>query len=516
MSRRRVVVVGSGAAGLAAALAAAGRGAEVVIVERAARAGGTTALSGGNAWLPGFHDDTSCEEAKRYLGALGLGDYDGALCRVFVDSAARVGREIEAATELRWQALDHPDYHAEFPGATHGGRSFDPLPLSVEPRVAELVRRAPMVTAPITYEELISGEIDWAAVKQRAEDGVLTLGRALICALLQSLLANGVELKLGVRATGLMQEREGGVTGLVTNEGELDGTVILASGGFERDPALVRAYLSGPMIAPAGVPTNVGDGLRMAIAAGAALGNMSDAWWAPAVRIPGEEIDGAEMFRVILFERARPGSIIVDRAGRRFADEAQNYNDFGRSLHAFDAASFSFPRVPAWMIFDGAYRRRYSVGPIRRKGPDPEWLISAQTPAGLAVEIDVPASSLEATIERFNAQADAGRDPDFGRGDYAFDRLMGDARAEHPVLAALRQPPFYALRLVPGCLATKGGPRTDELGRVLRADSGAPISGLFAAGNVAACPFGYAYPGGGGTIGPALVFGYLAGEAAAG
>jgi succinate dehydrogenase/fumarate reductase flavoprotein subunit len=205
----------------------------------------------------------------------------------------------------------------------------------------------------------------------------------------------------------------------------------------------------------------------------------------------------------------------VDRAGRRFADEAQNYNDFGRSLHEFDAASFSFTRVPAWMIFDGAYRRRYSVGPIRRKAPDPDWLVSAPTAAALGAAIGVPAESLEATIERFNGHAAAGHDPDFGRGDYAFDRLMGDDRAEHPVLAPLAEAPFYALRLVPGCLGTKGGPRTDEHGRVLRADSGEPIGGLFAAGNVSANPFGYAYPGGGGTIGPALVFGFRAGEAAA-
>lgn len=511
----RVVVVGSGAAGLAAALAARRAGAEVVIVERAERAGGTTALSGGNAWLPGFHGDESCEDAKRYLGVLGLGDYDAELCGVYVDSAARVGAAIEEATMLRWKALDHPDYHAELLGAAQGGRAFDPQPVAIDPDVAALVREAPMVTAPITYEELISGEIDWAAVEERRAGGVLTLGRALVGALLQALLGDGVELRLGVRALGLVQDEDGAVTGLATDAGEFEGRVILACGGFERDAALVRAYLRGPMTAPAGVPTNEGDGLRMALAAGAALGNMSDAWWAPAVQIPGERIDGAEMFRVILFERARPGSIIVDRSGRRFADEAQNYNDFGRSLHDFDAASFSFTRVPAWMIFDGAYRRRYSIGPIRRREPDPDWLVSAHTAAALAARIEVPAESLEATIARFNEHAAAGRDPDFGRGDYAFDRLMGDDRAEHPVLAPLAEPPFYALRLVPGCLGTKGGPRTDASGRVLRADTGGPIGGLFAAGNAAACPFGYAYPGGGGTIGPALVFGYRAGEAAA-
>ena len=449
----------------------------------------------------------------RYLEALGLGDYDAARCQVFVESAVQVAGALEAATRLRWKPLDHPDYHVEFPGGRRG-RSFEPQPLVVDPKVAELIRSAPTVTVPITYAELVSGEFDRATVEQRARDRVLTLGRALIGSLLEPLLAEGLDLRLGVRAQGLLHDGEA-VVGVTTAGGDdVRGAVVLASGGFERNAALVQAFLRGPMMAPAGVPTNEGDGLRMALGAGAALGSMSEAWWAPAMRIPDEEIDGAEMYRVVLHERARPGSIIVDGYGRRFADEAQNYNDLGRSLHSFDAASYSFPRVPAWMVFDGAYRKRYSVGPLRRSAPDPDWLAHASAVEDLATKIGVPREQLLATVERFNAHADAGRDADFGRGDFAFDRILGDSQAPHPVLAPLRQPPFYALRLVPGCLATKGGPRTDAFGRVIAAESDAPIPGLYAAGNVAASPFGYAYPGGGGTIGPALVFGYRAGQAA--
>jgi hypothetical protein len=233
------------------------------------------------------------------------------------------------------------------------------------------------------------------------------------------------------------------------------------------------------------------------------------------MRVPGETIDEEEMFRVILTERARPGSVIVDSHGQRFADEAQNYNDFGRALHEFDPAGMTFPRIPAWMVFDARYRASYSVGPLRRSGSDPEWLRRADDVAGLAAQIGVPGDALEASLARFNRLAVAGGDTDFGRGDFAYDRFMGDPRAENAVLAPIEQAPFYAVEVLPGCLGTKGGPRTDSEGRVLGAAGARPIGGLYAAGNVAASPFGFAYPGAGGTIGPALVFGHRAGHAAA-
>jgi 3-oxosteroid 1-dehydrogenase len=515
-SQHDVVVVGSGAAGMAAAVAAASCGARVSVLEAGERLGGTTCLSGGVAWMPGNPDDPAPPaDGLRYLEALGLGDHDRDLCSVFVDDAARVAAEIEATTAVRWHGLPYPDYHAEFPGGeAEGGRSIEPDPIQLRDGLADRVREAPNVSVPITYRELATGDWDRDAIARRSVEGVLTMGRALIGALLEAALDAGVEVHSGARAVRLLRDGDG-VTGVATDGAEHHGRVVLASGGFERDAGLVRALLRGPMLAPAGVPTNVGDGLRMAMSAGCALGNLSEAWWSPALRVPDEQIDGAPFFRLVLTERARPGSLIVDGRGHRFADEGQNYNDMGRSLHEFDPTSYSFPRVPAWMIFDGAYRERYSLGPIRRDGADPPWLRRAEDVRGLAGEIGVPADALEGTIDRFNTQADAGHDDDYGRGDHAYDRFMGDPRAPHPFFSPLRRAPFYAIEILPGCLGTKGGPRTDADGRALLAETGAAMPGLYAAGNAAASPFGFAYPGAGGTIGPALVFGHRAGEAAA-
>jgi succinate dehydrogenase/fumarate reductase flavoprotein subunit len=165
-------------------------------------------------------------------------------------------------------------------------------------------------------------------------------------------------------------------------------------------------------------------------------------------------------------------------------------------------------------VFDAEYRARYALGPLGRGDPDPDWLARADDLAGLAAAIGVPADALAATVARFNDLARAGADEDFGRGSYAYDRFVGDQRAPDPTLRPLGGGPYYAAPVLPGCLGTKGGPRTDGRGRVLAA-AGGPIPGLYAAGNAAASPFGLAYPGAGGTIGPALVFGYRAGEAAA-
>ena len=182
------------------------------------------------------------------------------------------------------------------------------------------------------------------------------------------------------------------------------------------------------MLAPTGAPGARGDGLRMAMAAGAALGNMSQAWWCPAMRVPGETIDGEPLYRLVLTERARPGCIIVDGDGRRFANEAQNYNDFGRSLHAFSPERFDYPRVSSWLLFDHDYRSRYVFGPLRPKDDDPVWLHRADSIEALGKAIDVDPDRLGATVAEFNEYAAVGEDPEFGRGSYAYDVFVGDPR----------------------------------------------------------------------------------------
>ncbi len=515
-----VVVVGSGAAGLTAALAAAQAGAEVTVVERAAVLGGTTALSGGLAWMPANRlmaaerVGDSPAEARQYLRALRLGDVDDELLDYFAEQAPTVADWLEATTGLSWQTVPYPDYHPELPGGKPGHRPLEPQPREVAAQLDQRVRTAPNVTAPITYRELAGGGFDRGEVAARSRRGVITMGRSMIASLVEAAEAAGVVILTGVGVDGLAQSAAT-VTGARIGSDVLSGRVILASGGFERDPALVQTFLRGPMTGPVGAPGMDGTALRLALAAGAELGNMAEAWWCPAVTVLGEAVDEAPFHRLVLTERARPRSLMVDSRGRRFANEARNYNDVGRAMHAFDPTGFQYPAATALLVFDAAYRRRYHLGPLRRDDPDPQWLYRADSLADLAEAVGVDAGELAASVARFNRLAAAGDDPDFGRGRSLYDRFVGDPTAPHPTLGPVEEPPFYAVRLHPGCLGTKGGPRTDVHGQVRHQDGGL-VEGLYAAGNAAASPLGAAYPGAGGTIGPSLVAAHAAGTAAAG
>ncbi|MBV9325952.1 MAG: FAD-binding protein, partial [Chloroflexi bacterium] len=310
--------------------------------------------------------------------------------------------------------------------------------------------------------------------------------------------------------------KDGAVIGVQADGEQFLGQVIIATGGFERDPALVRAFLRGPMTAPGSPSTNRGEGLRMGMAVGAALGNMSEAWWSPAMEVVDRRVDGAPFYWLLLGAiRATPGGIIVDQFGRRFADEATNYNDFGRSMHEFDPAGYRFPRSPSWYVFDAERRSAGPIGPLDPDAADPDWLIRSPTLEGLATRLDMPPAALRATVERYNSHSVRGVDEDFGRGSYAWDRYSAGFMPIRDQLRPLTESPFYAVQVQVGCLGTKGGLKIDQDARVLKADGSGPIEGLFAAGNAAANPFGMAYPSGGATVGPALVFGWLAGESAA-
>ena len=172
------------------------------------------------------------------------------------------------------------------------------------------------------------------------------------------------------------------------------------------------------------------------------------------------------------------------------------------------------------MIFDQGYIDRYGFGMLGGPPgePPPQWVPRAETLEGLAARLSVPADNLSATVARWNAQAVAGQDDDFHRGEAAHDiwwgdpEFRGDARAS---LGPLDDGPFYAVEIKSGALGTKGGPQTDENANVVDVD-GRPIPGLYAAGNVMASAMGMTYGGPGGTIAPGMVFGFLAGRHAAG
>jgi succinate dehydrogenase/fumarate reductase flavoprotein subunit len=270
------------------------------------------------------------------------------------------------------------------------------------------------------------------------------------------------------------------------------------------------------MTSPASVPANVGDGLLIAMRAGAALGNMPQAWWVPVIEIPGDVAFGRQRATLLNRERTLPRSIIVNKLGRRFTNEAANYNALGGALHQLDAMRFDYVNLPCWLVFDAGYLARYGFRAVPPAGQAPAWMTQAGSLGKLAAAIGVPADALTQTVTRWNANVESGDDPDFHRGRSAYDLWSGDAAARPRVEATLGpidEPPYYAVQVRSGTLGTSGGPRTDLQGRVLDT-RGQVIAGLFAAGNVAAAPTGMAYGGAGGTLGPIITFAYRAGMAA--
>jgi 3-oxosteroid 1-dehydrogenase len=254
---------------------------------------------------------------------------------------------------------------------------------------------------------------------------------------------------------------------------------------------------------------NTGGGVLAGIAAGAEIDLMDDAWWGPTIPLPS-----GPWF--CLAERNLPGSIIVNGAGRRFMNEALPYVEAVHEIYRGEATGVT--HVPAWMIIDQRYRNRYLFAGLSPRQPFPgRWykygtVKKADSLEALAAEIEVPPTALTSTVERFNRFAETGVDADFHRGESAYDKYYSDPTVKpNPSLHTIDQGPFYAVKIVPGDLGTKGGLVTDERARVLRAD-GSAIPGLYAAGNVSSAVMGKTYAGPGATIGPALTFGYLAAE----
>ena len=529
-----VVVLGTGAAALTAAIRASAAGASVGLFEKADTVGGTSAWSGGMVWIPmnphmaslGISDSRS--EVLTYLGSLSHGLIDMDLAAALIDAGPEVVTWLERNTPVRFQIIkDFPDYHPEHPGAKPGGGRSMECPLfpfdSLGPW-RERVTVGPQLSGNIMMSETSLGRgaphgVDPAELERRKVHDERGAGQGLIGALLRGCLDRGIEPRTGMRAVELLREgrritgvRFSGASGPV-DVGALRG-VVIATGGFEWDPELVRSFIRGPLARSASVPTNTGDGLKMAMRVGAALGTMREAWWVPIIDVPvGDRMAAWQ----VNGERTRPHCIMVNASGRRFTNEAANYNALGAAFHVIDVSSFSYVNHPAWMIFDRHYLTRYGLAGYRGAGSTPSWLTSASSVASLAAAAGIPAVALEETVARWNSISASGRDLDFGRGDSAHDRWWGDpAFGPGPgaTLGPLDTPPFYAVQVYSGVLGTKGGPRTDGNGQVLDVD-GQPIPGLYAAGNAMASVMGMTYGGAGGTLGPGVVFGYLAGRHAA-
>lgn len=522
-----VVVLGSGGAGLTAALTAVVAGASVEVYEKAATVGGTTAVSGGIVWIPAHNRSPDGEltpaDALQYLRAQSLGSMDDELVETFVRTGPAMLDFIEAHSGLQFEiATGFPDYRPELPGGQPtGGRSLSAAPFDL----AQLGEWATRIT---------SFPADWSNVGFDAETRarlhaaidertghLCVAGTALIAGLLKGLLDAGVTPHTNARAEELIADGSE-VTGVRvalperTIRVRARRGVILGTGGFEWDPALTQAFLRGPMHGAVSPPNDTGDGLRMAMAHGADLANMGEAWWVPIVQIPGDTIEGKPRSRSVRLERTRPRSIIVNSAGQRFVNEACDYNSMAGAFHYLDPRG-GYVNDRGWMVFDSVHLQRYGFLGVEPGQPVPDWFCESADLAELAAKTGIDPGGLARTVESWNRHVADGEDPDFGRGSSAYDGYWGDDSATTQAgktLGPIDTAPYYAVPVSIGAMGTKGGPRTDHDARVLHV-GGEPIPGLFAAGNAMGGVTGRAYGGAGGTLGPAMVFGYRAGHAAA-
>jgi len=536
-----VVVAGSGAAGMTAALTAADRGLSVIVIEKTGYFGGSTARSGGGVWVPGNEvlrhagvRDTP-EQARVYLAHVAGECVPAGRQQALLEHGPAMLQLVRTHTPVDFAWVPgYADYYPEAPGGLACGRTIEPVPFDGRVLGNDLARlNPPYVPAPdgvtITaadYRWLSLGtrhpRAIWTTAKvagrmartKLLRQRTLSLGQALAAGLRAGLAQAGVPVWLNTTMTGLVLS-DGRVTGLqVVRDGEplelrARRGVLLATGGFERNAQMREKYQRPPIGADwtVGSAGNTGDGIWAGQAAGAALDLMDDAWWGPSIPLTGGPF-------FCLAERSLPGCIMVNAAGQRFVNEAAPYVD---TVHAmYDRHTTDKPHIPAWLITDQRYRNSYVFAGLPPRKPLPRrWyaagtVFRADTLAELADQIGAPADGLAETVQRFNGFAQAGKDEDFGRGNSAYDRYYGDPRCRpNPNLAPLARPPFYAIKIVPGDLGTKGGLRTDERARVLRQD-GSPIGGLYAAGNASAAVMGHSYAGAGATIGPAMTFGYIA------
>ena len=543
------LVVGSGAGGLLSALVAADNHADVLVIEKEAQWGGTSATSGAGIWIPnsdqaraaGFEDNV--DEAFKYVRALSKENVPDANIRAFVENAAPMLRWVTNNTEIDYQAFPYPDYHAENPGGSPTGyRTHMPLPIDGKKlgRDVETLRFASPAASLFGYlnwhfdetyiilfrapgwwwhltKSLARYWFDWPFRFKSRKDRRLTLGNALLGGLRLAINEKKVPIWLESPLVDLISDK-GKVTGaVVRHEGKslrvrVKKGIVLAAGGFDKNQMMrdENAPLYRNTNYSGGTGGNTGDSIRAGTSIGADTLNMQSAWAAPVFYVPGEDRG-----RLCTIERALPGCMMVNQKGERYLNEAASYHIVGQQM-ARRAAEHGDAN-PTWFIFDHKYRHNYPVGPLYPLMPD--WmqrgevrgiLKKGRTVEELAANMGVPVDTLTATIARFNEYAVKGEDPDFHRGEAAYDKMYGDPRVgPNPCLAPLAKGPFYAMPIYPGDIGTNGGLLTDDKARVLDA-KGKPISGLYAVGNNAASAMGESYPGAGVTIGPAMTFGYIA------
>ncbi len=552
-----LLIVGSGAGAMTAALTAYDGGGSPLLIEKSDRYGGNSAMSGGGLWVPNNHLMEAAgikdnpEDAWNYVKGT-VGDIvPEERRRAYLDTAPQLVKYLTEHSQVRLVSLpEYADYYPNVPGSRPGGRCVEPENFAAaalgdeflkmrEQNPQMLIMNRIFMTV-LEARTLLTRAPGWIALTMKLmsrywfdlpwrlkskRDRNLSMGNALIGMLRRSLMDRGVPLWLQTAARELIVE-DGRVVGVVADK---DGKqirirankgVVLAAGGFEANQEMREKYLPNPTRAEwsCGNHANTGDAINLGLSVGAALDLMDDAWWGPTTLVPGEP-----HARILVIEKSLPGSIMVNKRGERFVNEAAPYIDVVNAMYKANTAAA--PCIPAYLVFDATYRKNYPCGPVLQASQQPDWMLpkalrnyfkKADTLEALAAQLGVDATTLKATVAKFNAYARAGKDLDFQRGETVFDRYYGDEKVKpNACLAPIETPPFYGLDTYPGELGTKGGLKTDSRAHVLT-ESGQPVAGLYAIGNCSASVMGHSYPGAGATIGPAMTFGYLAARDAIG
>lgn len=536
------IVVGSGG-GLGGALAAADGGADVLVVEKENFVGGSTGISGGVVWLPnnpvmkrdGVPD--SVKEGMQYFASV-VGDVGPASSierrRMYIEAGSEAIGFLEGLGLEFNRPEGYMDYYSEAPGGQPRGRS-------IEPRFFDSKKLGPWrahLREGLRGVAIYTGEARQLALARRSARAFLvavrvaartfigrllrqcrvTNGSALTARLLHATLEKNIRVWVNTPMVDLIVE-EDEVRGVVVRRNGEDVAVrarlgvLLSAGGFARNPLLRRKHLPQPNEAAwtSSSMGDTGDALEIVLRHFAAATDLLDeAWWMPSFMPPS----GTP--QMCVQERCKPGSVIVDTAGRRFMNEAAPYMEAGQLMYAQTGGS----SVPNWLIIDSRHRKRYPFG-FAPPGVTPgDWISSgymkrADSLAELAEACGI-GPDLEDSIARINSFAAEGKDRDFGRGDFLYGRYYGDPRNRpNPCLGPIDEPPYYAVAIYPGDVGTSGGLLCDEFSRVL-ATSGVPIPGLYASGNTTASVMGRRYLGPGASIGASLIFSYVAGRHATG
>lgn len=550
-----VLVIGSGAGGMATAISAAHKGRSVLVVEKESRFGGSTARSGGWLWVPGTHlarqagISESPGGARRYLQHVAGMHFDAARVEAFLEAGPEAIDFFARNTELQFDAAPgYPDYYAEAPGATSGGRSIITRPFDgrrLGSLLAELAPPLPEATVMgmmlgsgrevLHFLRAFKSATSFLYVAKRfgrhlyevsrfGRAVTLTNGNALAARLACSAKSIGVELRLSTSAVSLSLKGNRVVGATIAHAGgstcvRVRTGVVLACGGFSHDPVRQRELFSHAASGVAHhspVPTgNTGDGLRLAESIGARIESRlhEPAAWVPVSLMTRR--DGTRAIVPHFIDRAKPGVIAVDGSGQRFCNESDSYHDFVRAMLARRTATAP---GDCWLVCGHRTLREYGLGRVARF-PFPighylrsGYLKRGRTIAELACAMGIDERKLSTTIAEFNRHARRGNDPAFGKGSTIFNRFMGDPyQAPNPCVSELGPGPFYAIRLQIGDIGTFAGIAVDAQSRVLGKD-GSPIAGLYAVGNDAVSIMGGTYPGAGITLGPAIVFGWCVGR----